>query len=271
MGGFNGEANLIPRETYFNELCLNGSQWDYPVLQHFANSYKILKQNDFSVCRISKSDYQHLLEKLNNADNKSSKATNFFFSFFKAPYETSLINESHEESFVNGGFSFDGIPTPVGLSWTAVLNGVAFSILSDNSWDAAFINLDSVHGPVLIKHISRAEHLDAWIEQFKPLQLIETPINPEQKKFKVRQDHGNDVLEAFWKRIRKSPYITECVNSLEWRPYCRKFATPRENNSVDVVLIWDERGIGLNLMTTGRNFQETAKIAEILNQEYGVI
>lgn len=269
MGRHDGEVGLKMAEIYFNELCLNGKKWNYSLLKKFAETKQALKEIDFAVCRISGNNYQELFEKAKSISGYTRTHQNLLYSFFKSPYETDNLKEHVIEDFVQNQYSFNGIDTPAGLSWAAVTDGVAFSFLTDSTWDTSFVSLNSINGNVFVKHASKRAHLNAWKNLIGPVQLVETSLNPSEKKFHVRQDHGNDILEDFWNRLKKSPYVEECVNSLEWQPHCRKFATVKSDNSIDFVLLWTDRGLGINVKTTGRTLRETEMIAQILEKEYG--
>ena len=94
--------------------------------------------------------------------------------------------------------------------------------------------------------------------------------NPENKVINLRDDHGKDVLLAFGRRIRRSPYVTKIINSLPFNskqinPIRRTF----ENGIVEYVLTWTDKGLGLCIQTTGRNLAETNTIALHLTKEFG--
>ncbi|WP_027003420.1 hypothetical protein [Hugenholtzia roseola] len=107
-------------------------------------------------------------------------------------------------------------------------------------------------------------------EENKKLELIETKLEPEVKDFKLADTHhGNNKLEKFWKKIRKSKYIISCVNSIAWDSYARSLIGKKDNNGqIEVFLYWEDEGFGMKIQTTGRNLRETEKIAEILENEY---
>ncbi|MEB3830199.1 putative CRISPR-associated protein [Phormidium sp. CCY1219] len=94
--------------------------------------------------------------------------------------------------------------------------------------------------------------------------------DPTRKPMKLSDDHhGKDVLAAFAKKIRCSPYVTKIVNSLSFNP---KLKTPIRrtypNGIVEFVLTWTDPGYGLCIQTTGRNLAETNTIALHLQKEF---
>lgn len=93
--------------------------------------------------------------------------------------------------------------------------------------------------------------------------------NPESKAINLRDDHGKDVLLAFGKKIRRSPYVTKIINSLPFNskqinPIRRTF----ENGIVEFVLTWTHKGFGMCIQTTGRNLAETNSIALHLKNQF---
>ncbi|MEM8714698.1 MAG: hypothetical protein AAGE92_02820, partial [Cyanobacteria bacterium P01_G01_bin.4] len=94
--------------------------------------------------------------------------------------------------------------------------------------------------------------------------------DPEKKPVKLRDDHGTDVLKAFAKRLRHSPYVKAVVNSLPFNP-TQRCAVRRvtDEGLIDFVLHWTDPGYGLCIQTTGRNHIETNTIAIHLEQQFG--
>lgn len=104
----------------------------------------------------------------------------------------------------------------------------------------------------------------------REVELVKTDLLPDNKQFKVAgTHHGNDKLEAFWKKICQSPYVMTCINSIDSNSKMRKMIGKIKNiNQVELYLHWEERGPAMLIETTGRNLKETEKIAEILTKEY---
>lgn len=108
-----------------------------------------------------------------------------------------------------------------------------------------------------------------WKETRNPIELEICHTNPEDKRIKLRDDHGNDVLTAFAKRLCKSRYVKAIFNSLPYNDHEREFirnVTP--DGLIEIVLFHTDEGFGLVVKTTGRNLRETQLIAEILKNEY---
>ncbi|SCY75249.1 hypothetical protein [Butyrivibrio sp. INlla14] len=93
--------------------------------------------------------------------------------------------------------------------------------------------------------------------------------SPKNKKIKISDDHGKDVLYEFSRNLCNCDYVIEVVGS---RPYA-----PREHSfiknvypdgTIDIVLAWTDKGLGIIVKTTGRTMRETSAIAEILKDKY---
>jgi putative CRISPR-associated protein (TIGR02619 family) len=92
---------------------------------------------------------------------------------------------------------------------------------------------------------------------------------PRRKPISLRDDHGNDVLQAFAERICHSPYVKGIVNSLPFNPKrTEPIRRTTPDGKVDFVLIGTDAGLGLCIQTTGRNQAETNSIALHLKKEF---
>ncbi|TYQ24950.1 putative CRISPR-associated protein [Pseudanabaena sp. UWO310] len=85
---------------------------------------------------------------------------------------------------------------------------------------------------------------------------------PERKPISLRDDHGQDILQAFAEKIRRSPYVKRIINSLPFNPkQVNPIRKVESSGIVEFVLTWTDRGLGLSIQTTGRNLAETNTIA----------
>jgi putative CRISPR-associated protein (TIGR02619 family) len=92
----------------------------------------------------------------------------------------------------------------------------------------------------------------------------------DKKRIDLRDDHGNDILLPFAKRLCKSPYVKEVLNSLPFNPKRRNcIRRARPDGIVEFVLNWTDAGIGLCVLTTGRTLAEVNTIALHLKDKYG--
>lgn len=104
-----------------------------------------------------------------------------------------------------------------------------------------------------------------------PEELPKSKLNFGDKKIRLSDDHhGKDILEKFSKKLLKSPYVNGIINSLEYHPEIKDpILAANEDGIIKFVLTCTDRGLGLVIQSTGRNKNETEKIAEILNKKYG--
>ena len=74
---------------------------------------------------------------------------------------------------------------------------------------------------------------------------------------------------AFAKKLVVSKYIVSVINSLPFNP--RAINLIKEiypDGKIELVLYWEDKGIGLIVQTTGKNYRETEEIARILKDEF---
>jgi|SRR5690554_197709 len=103
----------------------------------------------------------------------------------------------------------------------------------------------------------------------KDVILVENDTPPEKKQINLRDDGGKDILYKFSKKLVNSPYVVSIINSLPYNPHEKEFVKEVfKDGLIELVLTNDDRGIGLKVQTTGRNFRETKKIAHILEEKY---
>jgi putative CRISPR-associated protein (TIGR02619 family) len=93
--------------------------------------------------------------------------------------------------------------------------------------------------------------------------------SPEDKPISLRDDHGKDILMAFAKKIRRSPYVKAIINSLPFNP--RRSDPIRRtypDGKVEFILTWTDPGLGICIQTTGQNLAETNTIALYLQSKF---
>lgn len=165
------------------------------------------------------------------------------------------------------------------LGTAYLYNTIAVNLESEEYWTQLEYNLAikgeeeqvaSILAVCSVSHCREAK-FTSWKENNTPTpaELIKTPLNPDKKKIHFRDDHGTDVLDAFAKRIRKSPYVSEIINSLPFNSYERDFIRKvKPNGLIEIVLTHTDKGLGMVIQTTGRNLKETTLIADILREGY---
>ncbi len=120
----------------------------------------------------------------------------------------------------------------------------------------------------LPEHLNHDE-FNTWIQDHSEITLIETSLSIEEKKIKLSDDHGRDVLLQHAKALCSSGYVEGVVCSLPYQPTCVQYiykTTPE--GLVDIVLFWSDKGFSMRVKTTGRNSRETDAIANKLKEKY---
>ncbi|MEA3266891.1 MAG: hypothetical protein U9P42_08100, partial [Candidatus Fermentibacteria bacterium] len=164
-----------------------------------------------------------------------------------------------------------------GLAVAFLYNTLAVSLQTDVFWNQIEISLLEKHEDyektVLVKHVNDSDHIlehQEWIDSCRPVELPESQLAEADKEISLRDDHGKDVLQTFSNRLIRSPYVEKVINSLPFNPHQRNFIKNISlNGKIEIVLVQTDQGLGCVIQTTGRNLQETKRIAEILEKKYG--
>ena len=229
-------------------------------------------RREFKVCRVSDSDYARLIELAKSMKGANPSVTGFLFAFLQRPYEQ-RISEEEQDDYLEHTWLYKG-KSCYGLALAYIMESMALSICGQE-WNHPVLDIEKDRVLVDVRNLFDEESFDfhlAWLESLKPVELITCLEEPNNKLINLRDDHGKDVLYAFCKRLVNSEYVCEIVNSLPFNPNNRKFIHKiRENGQIEIVLPWTDSGLGVSVQTTGRNYRETEKIAEILKEKYGVI
>ena len=114
-----------------------------------------------------------------------------------------------------------------------------------------------------------SENFKTWLEDNSEVVLVTTDIEPSDKPIHLRDDHGKDILDIFAKKLRNSNYVVSIINSLQFNPTTSRFIRKCfSDGKIEFVLHWEDKGIGLIAQTTGRTYNETVAIAELLKDKY---
>lgn len=204
--------------------------------------------------------------------------SNTLLSLMRYPF---IDDDSEEEErYIQNNFYIiksDKVLKASALGTAYLYNTIAVSLNSEEYWmnlEYELIIKGDEERNILILSVCSVEHCEdakfiSWKEEKTPVELVICLISPENKKINLRDDHGKDVLTAFAKKIRKSRYVIEIINSMPFnrceRDFIRK-VTP--DGLIEIVLTHTDEGFGMIVKTTGRNRRETELIAEILKEEY---
>lgn len=259
-------------ELFFNELSIKKENAvNTECVITLAKVYKELLKYNITTCRIGSADSVRLFQMIDRLPN-SENVRNFYFSFFRAPYESETVEERQDEYYghswlCNGEECF-------GFALAFILDTAGISIES-SGWNIPQAELlidDEIN---TVRNICVKEHVNIHIPQLQEksdIELIKCGLQPADKKIVLRRDHGMDLLEEFSKRLPWCPYLIGVVNSLPFNPNKRKFIKKiRDHGLIEIVLPWTDEGYGLVVKTTGRNMRETEKIAEIMEEDFNCI
>ncbi len=254
-------------EIYFNELSIkNKSSVDYNAVQMIASAYKELSGSGITTCRIAAEDCHRLFQMI-QALPESVNVRNFYFSFFRPPYESDAVEDMQDTYFSHSWQC--GKEECVGLAFAFLLDSAGVSICGPD-WNVPFVDILKDERRETVRNICSQEHVKLHFpRKQETVSLIKTNLAVREKAIVLRDDHGADVLEKFSRRLIQSPYVTGVINSLPYNPNKRRFIKRiREDGLIEIVLPWTDEGLGIVVKTTGRTMQETEAIAKILEEEY---
>ncbi|MEI7594508.1 MAG: hypothetical protein WCK02_02085 [Bacteroidota bacterium] len=208
---------------------------------------------------------------------------NKILSVVKKPFTSEILAEKVDDLskfyYVNKDV---GIPETYcsGLATSFVLEFLCSSLSSNILWDEnkiefhKIINEEFETESVSVVNISKEIHFAAddvkhFVEYLGDVVLDITNTEPEKKSISLRNDHGKDKLLTFSKKVVNSKYVVSVINSLPFNP--RAINLIKEvysDGKIEMVLYWEDNGIGVIIQTTGKNYRETKAIADILKKEF---
>jgi len=113
--------------------------------------------------------------------------------------------------------------------------------------------------------------INNFCQSISTINLVPSNLSFSEKKQNIhfRDDHGIDVLQKFAEKIINNDYVEGVLNSLPFNGKTSRFIKQIfKNGLIEIVLHWEDAGYGMVLKTTGRNYKETEKIANILKEEF---
>lgn len=255
---------------FFNELSIESKESiSKDAVLAFVKVYRALLKYEITTCRIASED-NHKLHQMIQSMPDFLNIRNFYFSFFRSPYESDKVEEEQDEYFEHE-WLYNG-KSCIGLPLAVILNAAALSIY-ESDWSDAFVYVTKDSIPDTVRNISLEQHVDIHIPQIQESEepeLVESDLQIKEKKISLRNDHGADVLMDFSKRLIRCPYVVGVINSLPFNSHERRFIKKiREDGLLEIVLPWTDEGYGVVVKTTGRTIKETEKIGRIITEEYG--
>lgn len=259
-------------DIYFNELSINNiTEISYENIKNIVGTYKELKGLGINTCRMSPEDHRRLQQMIKSVPN-CRNVLNFYYAFFRQPYETHEVEQQQEQYFEHKWMWND--QTCFGAAMAYILNSICFSVCQQ-SWNTEFIDIKRDEDQIQIRNVSKEMHVKAhasFITDQKPVELVECGLSYEKKRITLRDDHGKDVLTDFSKKIIKCEYIISVINSLPFHPRDRKFVRKvHEDGRIELVLVWTDQKYGIVVQTTGRDYRETKEIAKLIERKYGYV
>lgn len=259
-------------ELYFNELSIAEKE---NINRHeviaLADVYRELRKHEITTCRISHEDHFKLHQMIQGVP-EFLNVGNFYFSFFRSPYESETVEKGQNE-YLEHEWSYNG-KICYGLPLAVILNSAVLSI-SDEEWNKSFICISKDDSIEKARNICTGEQVTEHIPLIlaeQNTELVESTLRAEDKKISLRDDHGKDVLMDFSKRLIRCSYVEGVINSLPFNSHERKFIRKIcEDGLIEIVLPWTDKGYGLVAKTTGRTKNETKRIAELIEDKYGKI
>lgn len=257
-------------DLYFNELSIEGKKSiDKDAAIALVKVYRSLKQYEITTCRIASED-NHRLHQMIQCMPDFLNIRNFYFAFFRSPYESERV-EKEQNEYLEHEWFYNGKPC-IGLPLAVILKSAVLSIY-ESDWSDAFVYITKDGEADSVRNISTEQHVDIHIPQIQTSEetvIVESDLKIEDKKISLREDHGVDVLMDFSKRLIRCPYVVGVVNSLPFHSHERRFIKKiREEGLIEIVLPWTDKGYGVVVKTTGRTMKETEMIGRVIMEKYG--
>jgi len=237
------------------------------IRSHFA-TYDIKLTNEYSL-------HNWIFDRDFPAVNRE-----LFFDMFLQPF----IKEDEDdivERYLEANYYYEDLDNQIpkqeclGLTSAFLSETLAISFQSNPAWLKNTLKLiiekgedvseDEVYH-VYSKECFGQDSIADFVESITILNLVETDINPNDKRFHLTAHHGQQELNELWSRIKNSPFVIEGM-SIEWggNSFYKK---PQRDGKVDIVHLNSDRRYAMQIQTTGRNLRETVEIAKRLEEQY---
>lgn len=168
----------------------------------------------------------------------------------------------------------------LGLAAAYIYETLSISLSGSTVWENNFISItkvnDETHSSEVVEVVNvfsrecfDRQQIQGYIENIGEVELVETALPPRVKHIHLRDDHGIDVLMPFANRLANSRHVSAIINSLPFNPQATQLIRRvNADGTIEIVLHWDDRGLGMVIQTTGRNMRETRHIAELIEADY---
>jgi len=277
-------------ELVFNELSI------FPLSENNFKANDKMKQFAITVAEARKRGYRNIrsyhtvheihlaneytiFQWLNNKD-VSEVERNFLYGMIIQPFihdEDELI----EERYIYSNYYFEDLENGfekqecVGLATAYLYETLSISISSSNAWIKSILPIliekdDLVTSENVLNVSSQVSfevtEIKNLIENSGEVNLVETNIEPNDKKIHLADHHGKAELLALCNKLKLNPFVIE-MRSTNWGG--NKFIRDTFSDGVvEIVLINSQRKYALWVQTTARNIRETKAIAKVLEEKY---
>ena len=238
------------------------------IRTHFSTD-EIKLTNDYSI-------HNWLFDKEFPSDNRA-----VFYDMFVQPFIREGDDEI-EEMFIEANYYFEdsenNIPKQecLGLTSAYLSETLAISFQSSPAWLKNTLKIIIEKGEEsfqdVVKNVYSRECFNQnliidFVDNIGTLNLVETPIIPNDKKIHLTSHHGKKELNELWNLLKSSPFVIEGI-SIEWGGNSF-YKNPKRDGKLDIVHLKSDRRYALQIQTTGRNLRETVEIAKRLEEQFG--
>lgn len=277
---------VIMKNVYFNDLTLTAIP-DVAAGRHLLNAFLSDVWKPFSweskLKIIACNELKAIMDKcLGPGPNSILRSA--FFTFFRAPYiDQEMAEPESEKRYVNSAFFIEKNGTRIkctDLGCAVIKQTITMGLCSEEFWanlEHTVIeqtpDTEECHQALCVtqeQHLSSLSVTD-WLDMTFNSEPEKSNLSPDEKKVHFRDDHGTDILTAFAAKLVRCPYITEVINSLDWRSTQRCFIDEKqsfEKGNIEICLHWTDKGLRMVVATTAKNKFQAEKIAEYLRQHF---
>lgn len=277
-------------DLIFNELSLQPlTENEYSLKERFMGLLKLYKYSKENL------NFKHIVFPENISELNVTKEKTFYewvksishqgdkdkiLSIIKKPFSKDVLGEIVDEL---NGYYYENEELQIvesycyGLATAHLKEKLCSSLSTHPIWHETIlqfkkvINDDLETTVVSTFNVTNQEdfnksEIKKFIEKFMELNLHETSLKPEEKKYHLAPHHGKEELTALCKQLINSPYVVEMKSThYGGKDFIRKV---EENGVIEIVLTKSEAGYALWVQTTGTNRIQTQAIADILEKRY---
>jgi len=280
-------------ELIFNELSLQPSVSDTHsanlLVEKLIQTYSKAKSHGFKKIRfhqvfeeISLLDDYTFSDWLKNTTSRTLK--DLLLSAKVYPF-ISDGDEWAENEYLSRRYFFENEfverTEPRGLAAAIIYETLTISLASHEHWKQSQLrvfvtdeNLEGILPTENVNNVCETIHFESpiiqdFVGKITTPVIVPTKLPLNQKTIHLRDDHGKDKLKKFGERLFQSNYVISVINSLPFNPKATNLIhKTHADGKIEIVLYWEDKGIGLVIQSTGRNIHETNAIAKILDEEY---